>query len=1183
MASKGCVTLAEAQRQKLVEDADLQDSQLITMHMHRIHGVGDRSSSPLQPLDDWNEIHSYPRLQQSGLLQVKQSLNGRCISTPILPPPPPPSARSNSRSAAISSESNKQPRGRSTTDQNPAISTTTRGRDQLSPAGSANRNRSPSRARAPDASNHGRASSRRSSSHSTPSPSRLPIVGNQVEAGGTVSNPPHPPAATDTVNSAHPIPRNEDNDDDHNGRECKPPTNQSTIASLSPTYSKHRRRKMESSQSPTQSNEGRSYDQYLPRGDDLLPSDPYELDRLPQSQRSLPVPASDDAIHDDNNEDYDDDDTGAVNFDFSALGRQDTQVSHPDPITIDNLRGTSPTQLIGNPETPAPSKNPFTDGRSSLMAASQLFRQTQFSSAYKTFSPTSSRPSPDNLHPLNSISPNPNTSSPLKAFAMETSPLKGAPSSLPNFPLGYDTSPRQDDEGPVRLHSTVNRKNMSASFHPTTRLPGEPFGLHNKLTNKSQENNESPAKSSSDVESDEDLSDEENRRRQRVMLKKASAARRLRAITFERVSNSDEVVPSTNNEKSPSPEAQEYLDQCVGNSARDSQNAIEDTQEGVLDSQGGTVQLSASLFQQEEFQPRGINNTSSNDAVVPNTASSPTISAPAPGPVLTSTPAPNSHLIPESSPTNPGFLALEEMIPQSEEISTPEPLSNLSVEEKEGPQTPKVFPAAKLDSGVVNSPSTSQIAVVETSPPVRSSPPPPAFSTRARLRKGHGQSPVTAAPTSSTHPVTSTSPLSRLGTTPELSDRTTPLSDELPRPDITPSLIDGSSSSPAVAKANRHKISDAASKPNTGRTNSLRASTRRSRRSVIYDDSADELAMSPLVSIQPPLEQSTRLSRLGRTSIREPPALRESNHGIKLFSGMMFAISFQSKQQGEKDSHYKSRMTTSSEITTKIKQGGGKVLANGFDQLFETSPVKNADREAISTSSTPEPDDDIKLTSSAKDIGFAALIADGHSRKVKYMQALALGLPCIHTRWITTCIEKQKLVDWSAYLLCAGNSSFLGDAIKSRILPSYDAATAKLSDIIQHRPRLLDQSRIILVMSRADEQKKMAYVFLARVLGASLSRVYTIDEARKQLKAREDAGNPFDWVYVDEKMTGGADLFSSSISISTTSTAGGKKRKRKSELSTAGPPPKKIRGLSDELVIQSLILGRMMEDGEVSG
>ena len=335
------------------------------------------------------------------------------------------------------------------------------------------------------------------------------------------------------------------------------------------------------------------------------------------------------------------------------------------------------------------------------------------------------------------------------------------------------------------------------------------------------------------------------------------------------------------------------------------------------------------------------------------------------------------------------------------------------------------------------------------------------------------------------------------------------------------------------------------------------------------DHSTDELAGSPPAT--PPVEYALRNSRVGRALTKGQPGSREqSSRGSMIFEGMSFAISFQSKRTGENLDQYNERMEHARAVEKKIQQGGGRVLAEGFDELFEASPINSADYSPTAS----QPDDELRLTSGAASGGFTALIADGHSRKVKYMQALALGLPCIASRWITTCFDRQEIVDWSPYLLCAGVSSFLGDAIRSRNLTPYDAKSARLCDVVDRRTMLLEGNKILLIMKKSGESKRMAYVFLARVLGACLSRVYSIDEAKVKLKAAEDAGQPFDWVYVDEKTAGKGELFLAR-------TAEGKKRKRGGTGTYHGPPPKKVRTLSDELVVQSLIFGSIIEEGEM--
>jgi len=318
-------------------------------------------------------------------------------------------------------------------------------------------------------------------------------------------------------------------------------------------------------------------------------------------------------------------------------------------------------------------------------------------------------------------------------------------------------------------------------------------------------------------------------------------------------------------------------------------------------------------------------------------------------------------------------------------------------------------------------------------------------------------------------------------------------------------------------------------------------------------------------------------------SVKARAASRDTGcREAKVFEGTAFAISFQSRKPGESADQYADRMSLAKALETKISQAGGRILHSGFDELFEILPVKSA---TTSPTAASQMDSEIKLAPGARSVGFTALIADGHSRKVKYMQALALGLPCVATRWVTACLDKGELVDWSPYLLCAGQSTFLGDAIRSRNLAPYDASRATLAAVVERRPRLLAGSRILLAMKKSEETKKMAYIFLARVLGASLSRVYSLEEARERLKDTEDLGRPFDWVYVDEKVVDKDTLFTPVAAAPAEGRGGGGGRKRKRGSAAAsrsvGPPPKRIRTLSDELVIQSLILGRLIEEGEM--
>ncbi|KAH7330443.1 hypothetical protein BKA65DRAFT_461307 [Rhexocercosporidium sp. MPI-PUGE-AT-0058] len=269
-----------------------------------------------------------------------------------------------------------------------------------------------------------------------------------------------------------------------------------------------------------------------------------------------------------------------------------------------------------------------------------------------------------------------------------------------------------------------------------------------------------------------------------------------------------------------------------------------------------------------------------------------------------------------------------------------------------------------------------------------------------------------------------------------------------------------------------------------------------------------------------------------------------------LFKDMTFAVSFIGHER-EKD-----------EVTKAIFDQGARLLPEGFDSLFESTKV----------------DTEMSLLPSAKSVGFVALIADEHSRKAKYMQALALGLPCISGHWITACVAKNTIVDWSPYLLCAGQSSILGNAHKSRVLQPYAAGDAKFEETFANRDKLLEGKSILLVTGKGKQQeKRKAYTFLARALGpARISQVADYQDARKKLSQEQDQA--WDLLYVDnhEKAAEEA-VFGTPTAVSSSAS---RKRKRGPTTAVAdeSPAPKKIRIISDETMIQSLILGQLLDD-----
>ncbi|OJJ48461.1 hypothetical protein ASPZODRAFT_61825 [Penicilliopsis zonata CBS 506.65] len=317
-----------------------------------------------------------------------------------------------------------------------------------------------------------------------------------------------------------------------------------------------------------------------------------------------------------------------------------------------------------------------------------------------------------------------------------------------------------------------------------------------------------------------------------------------------------------------------------------------------------------------------------------------------------------------------------------------------------------------------------------------------------------------------------------------------------------------------------------------------------------------------------PVSPSTRLSR-------------SINFFGGLFAGMVFAVSFVENEDAK------------DRVTKLIRENGGQILREGFNELFEmpaSLPLAAPTRSP--TSGDKKTPSSFRLTRGAETVGFACLIADKHSRREKYMQALALNLPCLAGRWVEDCVAQNRIVDWEMYLLPAGESMYLGGATKSRVLPFAPAHSAQLSQTITARPKLLEGQSVLLVMGRGKaEEKRKAYIFLTYALGAScVERVHDLRAAKAVLDQppqNTDAPPVWDWVYVDDfeqatarKMLLGAPLPAGS---QTTQSSRGRKRKRSEVMDSTATSSqldhsRKPRIVGNEFVCQSLILGKLFEE-----
>lgn len=303
-----------------------------------------------------------------------------------------------------------------------------------------------------------------------------------------------------------------------------------------------------------------------------------------------------------------------------------------------------------------------------------------------------------------------------------------------------------------------------------------------------------------------------------------------------------------------------------------------------------------------------------------------------------------------------------------------------------------------------------------------------------------------------------------------------------------------------------------------------------------------------------PSSRSRRVKSSGLVQARSTAIGNNSDDGV--FRNMAFAIT--NVDRADENERVKNHITSN----------GGLVLSTGLDELFHIPVLLRT-----TTPADLNADTSFRLTPTAKDIGFTCLIADKYCRTAKFIQALSLGVPCLSSRWITHCVAKQRILPWAPYLLPSGESAFLGGAVRSRVLQPFDAETATLSDMVEHRPRMLNGASVLIIMEKGQEKSMRQHPLITHALGASrISRAISDASAAKSVADAQALGEPWDWVFcydrereIEEKLFGGNGT--------------GKKRKRGRE-SDFRPPGKKgkTRVVGNEFVIQSLILGMLIEE-----
>lgn len=283
-------------------------------------------------------------------------------------------------------------------------------------------------------------------------------------------------------------------------------------------------------------------------------------------------------------------------------------------------------------------------------------------------------------------------------------------------------------------------------------------------------------------------------------------------------------------------------------------------------------------------------------------------------------------------------------------------------------------------------------------------------------------------------------------------------------------------------------------------------------------------------------------------------------------------------------------------VSKLIQSHGGALLEIGFNELFDFDITEDSLEDAAfphTHGHLPS----LQVKPQWEKAGFACVITNRHSRRPKYLQALALGIPCLAGRWVDDCVQQQRVLDWEPYLLPSGKSDFLRGAIRSRTIQYHAPETARLQDTIRHGPNLLRGKSVLFVVGNAKtNERRKSHLFLTYALGASNVRlVRDITAANSFLaQARADDNMKWDLLYRESqekdvhKGKGGKgqergkkrprssavsfpNLFRRSMSTTNSEKVEDEDDDRSSIDTTKG-----LKTITDEYLIQSIILGRLL-------
>ncbi|EPS39860.1 hypothetical protein H072_6352 [Dactylellina haptotyla CBS 200.50] len=222
--------------------------------------------------------------------------------------------------------------------------------------------------------------------------------------------------------------------------------------------------------------------------------------------------------------------------------------------------------------------------------------------------------------------------------------------------------------------------------------------------------------------------------------------------------------------------------------------------------------------------------------------------------------------------------------------------------------------------------------------------------------------------------------------------------------------------------------------------------------------------------------------------LKFPPSTK-GKQGI--FAGMRFTISLPADSEGQEKAS----------LTAMLQRYGAYILEQGFEEIFET----------IDGDTT-----DLVPRQGVDEIGFTAVISDRASTTSKYLQALALGIPCLAVKWVEDSVTTGMPLPWQDYLLPAGESQYLDGAVKSRVIDWVDIKSASFVTMFSRRKRLMDAMNVIFHDGSGKRKNDVQpFAFLIHAMGpAHVQYTKSVEGVNDLLKVKNSKTH---WHFVFSK------------------------------------------------------------------